>query len=416
MMFISSQQKQNGLTLIELLIAMLLGTLMILGATSMFTANKRVYKEVDYQGRLAENARFAMEMIIRDLRMTGVIGCAIQQDVSNDLNVRVGAVADPTRLLSFMARTDGAVQTNSIEGSESGAAWLPSGSTDATVGGTAVNTGDTRVLTAAGAPVVFGTQVPVTMLPTSDGFTVRFLEDTNTNLCASMTSPTGTLSAQGATGVAAAGLFLGGGVYAAADCEATNIFQLGTSQPGVGTPAVYTLDHGTGGTVPPGNLTGALSKQYTVSGTNCAASPVDIMIFRARRYFVGQDLNGSPGLYRQIFDSNPNAANVFGEFAERLIDGVENMQILYGEDTTGNRIPNAYLNATAVASWQNVVTVKLALLFATVDEDFSAPFDTTTYQLLNAAPFDPTPVTDDRRRRKIIEATVSLRNRQLSIN
>jgi type IV pilus assembly protein PilW len=316
-----------------------------------------------------------------------------------------------------MARTAGAVQTNSIEGSESGAAWLPSGSTDATVGGTAVNTGDTRVLTAAGAPVVFGTQVPVTMLPTSDGFTVRFLEDTNTNLCASMTSPTGTLSAQGATGVAAAGLFLGGGVYAAADCEATNIFQLGTSQPGVGTPAVYTLDHGTGGTVPPGNLTGALSKQYTVSGTNCAASPVDIMIFRARRYFVGQDLNGSPGLYRQIFDSNPNAANVFGEFAERLIDGVENMQILYGEDTTGNRIPNAYLNATAVANWADVVTVKLALLFATVDEDFTAPLDTKAdYQLLNAAPFDPTPTADDHRRRKIVEATIALRNRQLSTN
>jgi prepilin-type N-terminal cleavage/methylation domain-containing protein len=49
MMFVSPQQKQNGLTLIELLIAMLLGTLMILGATSMFTANKRVYKEVDWQ-------------------------------------------------------------------------------------------------------------------------------------------------------------------------------------------------------------------------------------------------------------------------------------------------------------------------------------------------------------------------------
>ena len=130
-MFVSSQQKQNGLTLIELLIAMLLGTLMILGATSMFTANKRVYKEVDYQGRLAENARFAMEMIIRDLRMTGFIGCAIQQDVNNDLNVRIGALPDPAGLLSFMARTDATNQTNSIEGSESGGAWQPSGSTDA---------------------------------------------------------------------------------------------------------------------------------------------------------------------------------------------------------------------------------------------------------------------------------------------
>jgi type IV pilus assembly protein PilW len=134
---------------------------------------------------------------------------------------------------------------------------------------------------------------------------------------------------------------------------------------------------------------------------------------------VGQDQNGSPGLYRQIFDANPNLGNVFGEYAERLIDGVENMQILYGVDTTGNRIPNNYLTATAVANWEDVVTVKLALLFATVDEDFSAPLDATNnYQLLNAAPFDPTPGAgnDDRRRRKIVEATVSLRNRQLSIN
>ena len=123
-------------------------------------------------------------------------------------------------------------------------------------------------------------------------------------------------------------------------------------------------------------------------------------------------------LLSHIFDTNPNhPTNAFEEFAERLIDGVENMQILYGEDTSGNRVPNAYLNATAVANWADVVSVKLALLFATVDEDFTAPLDTKAdYQLLNAAPFDPTPVADDHRRRKIVEATISLRNRQLSIN
>ena len=408
MMFVSLQQKQNGLTLIELLIAMLLGTLMILGATSMFTANKRVYKEVDYQGRLAENARFAMEMIIRDLRMTGFIGCAIQQDVNNDLNVRLGAVQDPTQLLSFMARTAGAVQTNSIEGSESGGAWLPSTSTDAAVGGTAVLTRD-----AQDAPLA--ADAAVTMLLTSDGFTVRFLEDTNTNLCASMTNVSADLLAQAqGTATIAGNTFLAGGVYAAADCEATNIFQLGTNQP---TGPIFTLDHNVGGAIAPGNFTGSLSKQYLVADpTNCSASPVDIMTFRARRYFVGTDPNGSPGLYRQIFDTDPNNANQFREFAERLIDGVENMQILYGEDTTGNRVPNFYRTATNVNAWINVVSVKLALLFATVDEDFSAPFDTNSYQLLNAALFDPTPVTDDRRRRKIVEATVSLRNRQLSIN
>ena len=99
------QKKQQGLTLLELLIAMLIGTLLILGATSMFIANKRVYKEVDYQGRLAENARFAMEMMIRDLRMTGFIGCAVRQEINNNLDI-----ADDKELLSFVSKTSGGIQ------------------------------------------------------------------------------------------------------------------------------------------------------------------------------------------------------------------------------------------------------------------------------------------------------------------
>ena len=127
-----SQQKQRGLTLIELLIAMFLGTLLILGATSMFIANKRVYKEVDFQGRLAENARFGMEMMIRDLRMAGFRGCAVNQDIVNNLGIRLtsgphSGKQDPKQLLSFVANSssecasqgitdDACVQTNSIEG------------------------------------------------------------------------------------------------------------------------------------------------------------------------------------------------------------------------------------------------------------------------------------------------------------
>ena len=101
------QQKQSGLTLIELLIAMFLGTLLILGATSMFIANKRVYKEVDFQGRLAENARFGMEMMIRDLRMAGFRGCAVNQDVENNLNIKISGKQDPRLLLSFVANMFG---------------------------------------------------------------------------------------------------------------------------------------------------------------------------------------------------------------------------------------------------------------------------------------------------------------------
>ena len=104
-MVISLKDKQSGLTLIELLIAMLIGTLLILGATSMFIANKRVYKEVDFQGRLAENARFGMEMMIRDLRMAGFMGCAVQQGINNRLDVlNTDGTQNKTNLLSYITK------------------------------------------------------------------------------------------------------------------------------------------------------------------------------------------------------------------------------------------------------------------------------------------------------------------------
>ena len=407
-MYTLKLSKQRGLTLIELLIAMLIGTLLILGATSMFIANKRVYKEVDYQGRLAENIRFAMEMMTRDLRMAGFVGCAVQQEVFNRLNVLTGTAQDPRQLLSYLSKTSGGVQANAIEGSEAGGNWLPSGSTDAAAGGTAISSPDNRTAT-------FGVMNPVTMLPNSDGFTVRFLEDTNTNLCVDMTSVNDNLNAQAQAGAQIpGGLFISGQVFAASDCEATNIFQLTADAPT--TP--FILQHAVGGGTP-GNNVSTLSKQYTIPiAGDCDASPVDIHQFRARRYFVANDPDGNPGLYRQTFDVNSDMVPVNNtpmEFAERLIDGVENMQILYGEDTNGNRVPNAYQTAINVVNWANVVSVKIAVLFATPDEDFSAPLNPDTYTLLDVAGIDPTPAVDDRRRRKVVEATISLRNRQISL-
>ena len=398
-----SQQKQRGLTLIELLIAMMIGTLLILGATSMFIANKRVYKEVNFQGRLAENARFGMEMMIRDLRMVGFRGCAIQQGIVNNLKV-----TGPDELLSFVSNNSSecssagldsasCVQTNAIEGRDAGAAtWEPSKSTE---------------------------PADLTLNANSDAFTVRFMEDTNTNLCTDMTSTKDVLTADNQTPTISipAGLFISGGVFAAADCEATNIFQLTDNAAGVAGKGPFRLKHGTG-TATPGNNVDTVSKIYTAGASaSCAASPVDIFVFRARRYFVASEadiLDGQPALYRQTFEVDAsNIATTSPEvFSERLIDGVENMQVLYGEDTDNDRVADSYDIAANIVNWANVVSVKLAVLFATVEQDFAGPLDTKDdYQLLDAPAFDPTTGDNDHRRRKIIEATVSLRNRQLSL-
>ncbi|HJP37460.1 MAG TPA: PilW family protein, partial [Gammaproteobacteria bacterium] len=92
---------------------------------------------------------------------------------------------------------------------------------------------------------------------------------------------------------------------------------------------------------------------------------------------------------------------------EEVIEGVENMQILYGEDTAGNdQIADTYVTAAAVADWDNVVSVRVSLLMRSVEE-YGPDQDNATYDLLGTI-IDP---VDDRRRRRVFTATIQLRNR-----
>jgi type IV pilus assembly protein PilW len=91
-----------------------------------------------------------------------------------------------------------------------------------------------------------------------------------------------------------------------------------------------------------------------------------------------------------------------------MIEGVENMQILFGEDTAGaDTIADTYVDAATVTNWDNVVSVRIALLMRTVEEDFSTELNTNTYDLLGTN-FDP---VDDHRRRRVFTNTIQIRNR-----
>jgi len=95
------------------------------------------------------------------------------------------------------------------------------------------------------------------------------------------------------------------------------------------------------------------------------------------------------------------------------VEGVENMQILYGVDSNADQIPDSYVRANQVAKaggWDKVNAIKLALLFRTIHENRSIDPDTRTYTLLNSAAIGP---YNDHRRRKIFGATVKIMNRSL---
>jgi type IV pilus assembly protein PilW len=88
-----------------------------------------------------------------------------------------------------------------------------------------------------------------------------------------------------------------------------------------------------------------------------------------------------------------------------LAAGVDNLQILYGEDTDNDLTANRYVTADQVADMRNVVSVRISLLMRSLEDNVAqAP---QTYAFNDASPVTPT----DRRLRVVLTTVVNLRNR-----
>ncbi|HXE76787.1 hypothetical protein B0E52_08635 [Rhodanobacter sp. C06] len=64
-----------GFTLIELMVAMLLGLIVIGGVSSVFLANQQVYRTNAALSDVQDNTRMAFEMLAQDIRNAGLTGC-----------------------------------------------------------------------------------------------------------------------------------------------------------------------------------------------------------------------------------------------------------------------------------------------------------------------------------------------------
>jgi type IV pilus assembly protein PilW len=82
---------QRGFSLIELLIAMALGLILVLGVTQLFLGSKRSFVLQQQMATLQENARFVLTRISRDLRQAGLFGCLDLQRLPADTRSRLPA-------------------------------------------------------------------------------------------------------------------------------------------------------------------------------------------------------------------------------------------------------------------------------------------------------------------------------------
>ena len=69
--------RQKGLTLVELMIAMTISSILMVGISNIYSSSKQAYKINDEFSVLQENARLAFRFLTQDIRMAGYVGCAL---------------------------------------------------------------------------------------------------------------------------------------------------------------------------------------------------------------------------------------------------------------------------------------------------------------------------------------------------
>jgi type IV pilus assembly protein PilW len=82
--FSSGHQPTKGFSLVELIVAMVLGVIVIGGAISVYLASKRSLTEVEQVVSLSENGRFALQLIGYSARHIGFYGGASPGDIRSD--------------------------------------------------------------------------------------------------------------------------------------------------------------------------------------------------------------------------------------------------------------------------------------------------------------------------------------------
>jgi type IV pilus assembly protein PilW len=124
-------------------------------------------------------------------------------------------------------------------------------------------------------------------------------------------------------------------------------------------------------------------------------------------YFIKDDADGIPVLRRKTLSTTNGMNN-----EEQLVEGIENMRVLYGFDNDGDDTPDSFMPAADVTSlmWDNevfqrLVAVRVYVLVRSTHKDNSYTNE-TNYQLGDKAIAAP----KDHFRRKVMSTTIVLEN------
>lgn len=295
--------RMSGLSLIELMVALLLGTLVVAAAIGIFLTNRQTYRTTDSLGRVQENVRTAFELMARDIREAAGNPCANTVPLVNVLN---GA---STRWWTNLDTWGNAMR----------------------------GYGATQAFADAG----FGTGAGQRL----SGTEAIELISSDTNVVTVESHNTGTASI--VVNNANHG-FSAGDLALVCNPRQAAVFQ-------VSSVVNRTIGHGVAGGASPGNCTAALGMPLNCAGGNVFQYSLPSSVVSrlgASRWFIANNPNQRPSLYQTRLTSA-------GPQTQEVVEGVSAMNFAYLVEGG-----TSYVNAATVGTnWAAVKAVRITMTF-----------------------------------------------------
>lgn len=360
---------QQGYSVIELMIASVIGLIVLSGAVTVFTSNKASQEMSSGMARIQESGRAALEILSNDIRLAGYQGCTDGAAAPVVIATEAPAIALPN---------------GAIWGAEVGATgWDPAQPADLSKIGTKASADNDVIYIQHGSG-------RTTIL-------ARSMADRNENPITLQRNPD---------------QIDDGDLMIISNCSGADIFRATT----VGAMATDPTTGLTGVQVSYAaslNDQANLNSRYAVTGS-AQADAMRVMRFESNAYFVGDSgrVDAAGNTIMSLFVLDTSAATIADP--TELVEGVEKLQILYGERLLNGK--TRYLSADdASLNMNRVTSVQIGLLIGSIDPITSSN-DTNSYQVADQIVGPPGGTTSvkhagDRQMRSAFNATVRLRNR-----
>jgi type IV pilus assembly protein PilW len=304
----STSRRQGGFSLIELMVALVLGLVLIGGVINIFVTNQQAFRTNENLARLQENARISFELTAREMRQAGGNPCGATL-VSNTL-------VDPAARWAY--NWDG----GSVRGFDGGQDATGIVATGPGVGERVAGTDAVTVLSG-------GLDNGVTIVSHNPTSATLFLSTVNHGIQENE-------------------------IVMVCDAGSAAITQITNSSSGTNNTIVHNPGQGSN---PPPNAPGNCTKGLgfpsvcTTNGTEKEMQGGGVVTrLSASFWYIGNNPRGGRSLYRQ---------QSFAP-AEEIAEGVVGLELKYlMRDTGSGNLGADWIDATAIADWSNAAPLQV---------------------------------------------------------